>query len=245
MSTLLRGVTLPDGTRTDLAIVDGVIAAEAASGAEVVDCDGLVALPGLVDVHVHLREPGREDTETVRTGSEAAARGGFTAVCAMANTQPVTDTAEKAEHIHDLGVQAGLVDVAVIGAVTKGLRGEELAELGLMNRSRAGSTMFSDDGMCVMNPQLMRRALEWVKPFGGVIAQHSQDSYLAGPGACCHEGELSGASASAAGPPSPSRRSSPATCSWPRPPGRACTCATSRPRRASRSSVGPSDAAST
>ena len=192
MSTLLRGVTLPDGTHTDLAIVDGAIAAEAPSGADVVDCEGLLALPGLVDAHVHLREPGREDTETVRTGSAAAARGGFTAVCAMANTQPVTDTAEKAEHVHDLGVQAGLVDVAVIGAVTKGLKGEELAELGLMNRSRARSTMFSDDGVCVMNPQLMRRALEWVKPFGGVIAQHSQDSYLAGPGACCHEGELSG-----------------------------------------------------
>ena len=150
MSTLLRGVTLPDGTRTDLAIVDGAIAAEAPSGAEVVDAEGLVALPGLVDVHVHLREPGREDTETVRTGSEAAARGGFTAVCAMANTHPVTDTAEKAEHIHDLGVQAGLVDVAVIGAVTKGLKGEELAELGLMNRSRARSTMFSDDGVCAV-----------------------------------------------------------------------------------------------
>ena len=92
MSTLLRGVTLPDGTHTDLAIVDGAIAAEAPSGADVVDCEGLLALPGLVDVHVHLREPGREDTETVRTGSAAAARGGFTAVCAMANTQPVTDT---------------------------------------------------------------------------------------------------------------------------------------------------------
>ncbi|MFT3889440.1 MAG: dihydroorotase [Arachnia sp.] len=192
MSTLLRGVALPDGTRTDLALVDGRIAAEAPAGAEVVDAEGLLALPGLVDVHVHLREPGREDTETVLTGSRAAARGGFTAVCAMANTTPVTDTAEKAEHVHDLGVQAGLVDVSVIGAISKGLRGEELAELGLMHRSRAGVTMFSDDGMCLMNPQLMRRALEWVKPFGGVIAQHSQDAQLAGPGACCHEGEISG-----------------------------------------------------
>ena len=191
-ATVLRAVTLPDGTRTDLNLADGVIVDEAPSGAEVVDCDGLIALPGLVDVHVHLREPGREDTETVATGARAAARGGFTAVCAMANTQPVTDTAEKAEHIHDLGVQARSTDVAVIGSISKGLRGEELAELGLMHRSRAKVSMFSDDGVCLMNAQLMRRALEWVKPFGGVIAQHSQDSNLAGPGACCHEGELSG-----------------------------------------------------
>ncbi|WGT46361.1 dihydroorotase [Tessaracoccus lacteus] len=192
MSTLLQGVTLPDGTRTDLAISDGVFVDDAGSGAEVVDCDGLVALPGLVDVHTHLREPGREDTETVLTGSRAAARGGFTAVCAMANTNPVTDTAEKAEHILDLGWQAALAEVVVIGAISKGLNGAELAELGLMNRSRARVTMFSDDGHCLMNAQLMRRALEWVKPFDGVIAQHSQDSNLAGPGACCHEGEISG-----------------------------------------------------
>ncbi|QXT63773.1 dihydroorotase [Tessaracoccus palaemonis] len=192
MSTLLHGVTLPDGTRTDLAISDGIFVDDAGSGAEVVDCDGLVALPGLVDVHTHLREPGREDTETVLTGSRAAARGGFTAVCAMANTNPVTDTAEKAEHILDLGWQAALAEVVVIGAISKGLNGAELAELGLMNRSRARVTMFSDDGHCLMNAQLMRRALEWVKPFDGVIAQHSQESNLAGPGACCHEGEISG-----------------------------------------------------
>ncbi|GAA3879719.1 dihydroorotase [Tessaracoccus defluvii] len=192
MTTVLRSVTLPDGTRTDLVMRDGLIVDDAGSGADVLDCDGLIALPGLVDVHTHLREPGREDTETVLSGSRAAARGGFTAVCAMANTTPVTDTAEKAEHIDDLGRRAGLVDVAVIGAISKGLAGQELAELGLMNRSAARVTMFSDDGFCLMNAQLMRRALEWVKPFDGVIAQHSQDSNLAGPGACCHEGELSG-----------------------------------------------------
>ena len=192
MTTVLRSVTLPDGTRTDLVMRDGLIVDDAGSGADVLDCDGLIALPGLVDLHTHLREPGREDTETVLSGSRAAARGGFTAVCAMANTTPVTDTAEKAEHIDDLGRRAGLVDVAVIGAISKGLAGQELAELGLMNRSAARVTMFSDDGFCLMNAQLMRRALEWVKPFDGVIAQHSQDSNLAGPGACCHEGELSG-----------------------------------------------------
>ncbi|AQP51781.1 dihydroorotase [Tessaracoccus flavescens] len=192
MATVLRSVTLPDGTRTDLTISEGVFVDDAGADAQVVDCDGLIALPGLVDVHTHLREPGREDTETVLTGSQAAARGGFTAVCAMANTTPVTDTAEKAEHIRDLGLRAGLVDVVVIGAISKGLAGEQLAELGLMNSSEARVTMFSDDGHCLMDPQLMRRALEWVKPFGGVIAQHAQDSSLAGPGACCHEGELSG-----------------------------------------------------
>ncbi len=191
-ATTLRGVQLPDGSRTDLHFADGVIVEEAPSGAEAIDCDGLLVLPGLVDPHTHLREPGREDAETVLSGSAAASRGGYTAVCAMANTQPVTDTAEKAEHVHDLGLKANLVDVVVIGAISKGLKGEELSEMGLMNRSRARVTMFSDDGMCLMNPQLMRRALEWVKPFGGVIAQHSQDSFLAGPGACCHEGELSG-----------------------------------------------------
>lgn len=191
-ATVLRGVQLPDGTRSDLVMQDGVFVDSAPREATVVDCDGLLALPGLVDVHTHLREPGREDTETVLSGSRAAARGGFTAVLAMANLTPVTDTAERAEHVHGLGVAAGLVDVAVIGAISKGLRGEELAELGLMNRSRARVTVFSDDGMCVQNAALMRRALEWVKPFGGVIAQHSQDSNLAGPGACCHEGELSG-----------------------------------------------------
>lgn len=191
-ATTLRGVRLPDGTATDLHLAGGVIVDEAPRDAEVVDCDGLLALPGLIDPHTHLREPGREDAETVKTGSEAAARGGYTAVCAMANTQPVTDTAEKAEHVLDLGLRANLVDVVVIGAISKRLEGEELSEMGLMHRSRARVTMFSDDGMCLMNPQLMRRALEWVKPFGGVIAQHSQDTFLAGPGACCHEGELSG-----------------------------------------------------
>ncbi|SHI55670.1 dihydroorotase [Tessaracoccus bendigoensis DSM 12906] len=191
-STKLSAVTLPDGTRTDLFIADGVFVDDAPSDAETLDCDGLIALPGLVDIHTHLREPGREDTETVLSGSQAAARGGFTAVCAMANTTPVTDTAERAEYIADLGRRAGLVDVTVIGAISKGLAGEQLAELGLMHTSAAHVTMFSDDGHCLMNPQLMRRALEWIKPFNGVLMQHSQDSFLAGPDACCHESEISG-----------------------------------------------------
>lgn len=191
MNYRIVGAQLPDGTVTDLFVCDGRFVAEAPD-AEVIDASGLVALPGLVDPHTHLREPGREDAETVASGSLAAARGGYTAVCAMANTQPVTDTAEKAEHIARLGEQAGLVQVAPIGAITKGLGGRELAELALMNRSRANVRMFSDDGLCVMDAAIMRRALEWVKPFGGVIAQHAQDANLAGPGACCHESELSG-----------------------------------------------------
>ena len=160
--------------------------------AEVLDADGLVALPGLVDLHVHLREPGREDAETIATGSAAAAAGGFTAVFAMANTSPVTDTAEAAERVLDLGRACGLTEVVPVGAVTKGLEGAELAELGLMARSRAKVRVFSDDGHCVHDARIMRRALEYVKPFGGVISQHAQDPRLAGREACCHEGEVSG-----------------------------------------------------
>ncbi|WP_348693160.1 dihydroorotase [uncultured Nocardioides sp.] len=192
---VVRGASLLGETTGDLLVVDGVITeigSVDSTGAEVVDADGLVALPGLVDLHTHLREPGREDAETVVTGSRAAAVGGFTAVLAMANTSPVTDTAEAAERVHDLGVAAGLVDVHPVGAVTKGLAGEELAELGLMHRSRARVRVFSDDGKCVADPRVMRRALEYVNAFGGVISQHSQDPSLAGPTSCCHEGELSG-----------------------------------------------------
>ncbi len=194
--TLIRGARLLGGDVADLLIGQGRIqqvgAVDADASVHVVDADGLVALPGLVDLHVHLREPGREDAETISSGSAAAAAGGFTAVLAMANTNPVTDTAEAAERILDLGLDAGLVDVQPVGAVTKGLAGEELAELGLMARSRARVRMFSDDGHCVHDARVMRRALEYVKAFGGVISQHAQDPLLAGVGACCHEGELSG-----------------------------------------------------
>ena len=138
------------------------------------------------------REPGREDAETIASGSAAAAVGGYTAILAMANTSPVTDTAEAAERILDLGRATGLVDVVPVGAVTKGLAGEELAELGLMHRSRARTTVFSDDGRCVHDARVMRRALEYVRAFGGVVSQHAQDPHLAGPQACAHEGELSG-----------------------------------------------------
>ncbi|NUR16682.1 MAG: dihydroorotase [Dermatophilaceae bacterium] len=193
---VIRGARLLGGDAADLLVEDGVIteagSVSAPSGAEVLDADGLVALPGLVDLHVHLREPGREDAETIATGSAAAAAGGFTAVFAMANTNPVTDTAEAAERVFDLGRACGLVEVVPVGAVTKGLEGGELAELGLMARSRAKVRVFSDDGHCVHDARIMRRALEYIKPFGGVISQHAQDPRLAGREACCHEGEVSG-----------------------------------------------------
>jgi dihydroorotase len=191
---LITGATTADGRRGDLFVVDGRLAdpADAPAGVERFDADGLLALPGLVDLHTHLREPGREDAETVASGTMAAARGGFTCVHAMANTDPVTDTAEAAEYLAALGERQGHCQVVPVGAVTKGLAGEELAELGLMAGSRARVRLFSDDGRCVQDSLLMRRALTYVKPFGGIIAQHSQDSRLAGPGACCHESEISG-----------------------------------------------------
>jgi dihydroorotase len=195
-SLLVTGADLAGAGPQDLLVEDGVIthvgSIRGSRPAEVIDADGLVALPGLVDLHTHLREPGREDAETIESGSAAAAVGGYTAVLAMANTTPVTDTAEAAERVLDLGRAAGLADVVPVGAVTKGLAGEELAELGLMHRSRARVTVFSDDGRCVHDARVMRRALEYVRAFGGVVSQHAQDPHLAGPQACAHEGELSG-----------------------------------------------------
>ncbi|HET8683201.1 MAG TPA: dihydroorotase [Micromonosporaceae bacterium] len=191
---LLKGVSVVGGAPTDLLLRDGAVAATGrglpAGGAEVVDADGLVALPGLVDLHVHLREPGREDAETVQTGSRAAALGGYTAVCAMANTDPVADTAGVVEQVWRLGRAAGLVDVQPVGAVTVGLRGERLAELGAMATSAACVRMFSDDGRCVSDARLMRRALEYVKAFDGVIAQHAEEPRLT-VDAQMHEGEVS------------------------------------------------------
>ena len=191
---LIRGADLVGRGRSDLLIRNGHFVAPGDAGTDVeeFDADGLVALPGLVDLHTHLREPGREDAETVQSGTLAAARGGFTAVLAMANTTPVTDTAEAAEHVAALGRRDGHAQVVPVGAVSKGLDGTELAELGLMARSSAGVRMFSDDGHCVWDARLMRRALEYVRAFDGAVAQHAQDPQLAGGAACCHEGEVSG-----------------------------------------------------
>lgn len=186
----VKGATLLDGSRGDFFIDKGVFV-DTASNATVIDADGLQALPGLVDLHTHLREPGFEQSETVLTGSRAAATGGFTAVFAMANTLPVADTAGVVEQVHSLGERHGYVTVRPIGAVTAGLEGQRLSEIGAMAQSRAKVRVFSDDGRCVSDALLMRRALEYVKTFGGVIAQHSQEPRLT-EGAQMNEGALSG-----------------------------------------------------
>lgn len=195
MSLLITGAKLAGGTSTDLYVTDGGVLGDpkdAPSTTQRIDAAGLLALPGLVDMHTHLRQPGREDAETIDTGTAAAARGGFTCVHAMANLNPVTDTAEAAEYVQSLGERDGHCQVQVVGAVTKGLGGQELAELGRMASSAANVRVFSDDGKCVDDSLVMRRALTYVKSFNGVVAQHSQDPRLAGPGACCHESEWSG-----------------------------------------------------
>ncbi len=191
---VIRGATLPDGRSTDILVAEGLIA-ELGTGltdtkARVVDADGLLALPGLVDLHTHLREPGFEHGETVLTGSRAAAAGGFTAVHAMANTSPVADTAGVVEQVMSLGETAGYVTVRPVGAVTVGLLGDRLAEIGAMALSRAAVRVFSDDGKCVSDALLLRRALEYVKSFGGVVAQHAQEPRLT-EGAQVNEGRLS------------------------------------------------------
>lgn len=199
---LLTGARPLGGDPVDILVADGEIRALGADArteaghlapADVheVDATGHVVLPGLVDLHTHLREPGREDAETVESGTRAAAAGGYTAVHAMANTEPVADTAGVVEQVWRLGREAGWVDVQPVGAVTVGLAGERLAELGAMADSAARVRMFSDDGHCVSDAVLMRRALEYVKAFGGVIAQHAQEPRLTA-GAQMHEGELSG-----------------------------------------------------
>jgi dihydroorotase len=191
----LTELTFPDGTSGDLQIANGVITAigktiTKSSDDQVVDCKGAVVLPGLVDLHTHLREPGKEDAETVLSGSMAAAKGGYVAISAMANTSPVADTAGVVEQVYALGQSAGFVDVFPIGAVTQGLAGEALSEIGAMADSNARVRVFSDDGNCVHDPLVMRRALEYVKKFGGVIAQHAQEPALT-KGAQMNEGDIS------------------------------------------------------
>ncbi|MDX6318897.1 MAG: dihydroorotase, partial [Nocardioidaceae bacterium] len=190
---LVRGASILGAGAADLLLHEGRFAdpADAPVDAVRVDAHGLVALPGLVDLHTHLREPGREDAETVATGTRAAARGGFTAVHAMANTDPVADTAGVVEQVFHLGQASGYCDVRPVGAVTAGLEGRRLAELGAMADSDARVRVFSDDGRCVSDAVLMRRALEYVKAFDGVIAQHAQEPRLT-EGAEMNEGTMSG-----------------------------------------------------
>lgn len=177
---ILKNAKNTAGLAADVVIESGLIASSPTAGInhEVVDCSGLTVLPGFVDLHTHLREPGFEQSETVASGSRSAAAGGFTAIHAMANTFPVADTAGVVEQVARLGEDAGLVFVQPIGAVTVGLKGEQLAELGAMAQSKAKVRIFSDDGQCVHDPALMRRALEYVKAFDGVIAQHAQEPRL-------------------------------------------------------------------
>lgn len=181
-SILISGGLLPDGRRSDILVKDGVIAqigeGISAEGARILSAKDCVLLPGLVDLHTHLREPGKEDAETVLSGSTAGVRGGFTALSAMANTSPVADTAGVVEQVYRLGKTAGLLDVYPVGAVTRELAGQHLAEIGAMADSIARVRVFSDDGNCVFDPLVMRRALEYVKKFNGVIAQHAQEPGL-------------------------------------------------------------------
>ncbi|MFF0576581.1 dihydroorotase [Streptosporangium saharense] len=190
---VIKGARILGGEPADILIRDGVFAeiGQDLSGDETIDATGLVALPGLVDLHTHLREPGREDAETVETGTRAAALGGYTAVHAMANTDPVADTAGVVEQVWRLGQEAGHCDVRPVGAVTVGLDGERLAELGAMADSAARVRVFSDDGRCVSDAVLMRRALEYVKAFDGVVAQHAQEPRLT-KDAQMNEGAVSG-----------------------------------------------------
>jgi dihydroorotase len=178
---VLKGVSIAGDSPVDIEVTDQLITfigkSTATDGAQM-DCSGLVALPGFVDLHTHLREPGRENSETIATGSLAAARGGYVAVSAMANTLPVADTAAIVEQVQNIGSALGLVDVFPVGAVTKGLNGSELSDIGSMAASKARVRVFSDDGKCVSDPLVMRRALEYVKQFDGVIAQHAQEPRL-------------------------------------------------------------------
>ena len=179
--TLFTNVTLPDGSIANILVSNEVIeyiGSELKPADQVIDCSGLIAMSGFVDLHTHLREPGFEQSETVLTGSKAAAKGGFTCVHPMANTNPVADNSAVVEQVLALGEAAGYVQVQPIGAVTTNLEGKNLADLGKMNASAAQVTVFSDDGKCVSDSLVMRRALEYVKAFGGVIAQHSQDPQL-------------------------------------------------------------------
>ena len=191
---LLKAGTLTDGSVQDI-LIDGELISKIAPSisdpqAMMIDVKGAIILPGLVDLHTHLRQPGREDAETVHSASRAGAKGGFTALSAMANTSPVADNAGVVEQVYRLGQEAGLLDVFPIGAVTQGLKGESLSEIGAMADSIARVRVFSDDGMCVFDPLVMRRALEYIKKFNGVIAQHAQEPRLT-IGSQMNEGEVS------------------------------------------------------
>ena len=174
----------------DVVVQDGlVMPADIGPRETVLECDGLILAPGLVDLHAHLRQPGREDKETVESGCRAAALGGYTAVAPMANTDPVADNASVIHEIRALGRAADLCDVFPVGAITRGLEGAVMAEIGEM--VDAGVRVFSDDGRCVPTARVLRNALTYARIFDGiVIAEHCEDASLA-EGGQMHEGLLS------------------------------------------------------
>ncbi|HEV2056029.1 MAG TPA: dihydroorotase [Methylomirabilota bacterium] len=198
MSLLIRGGRVVDPANgvdavADVLVADGVIrkvgkGIKAPEGIEVVDAEGKVVCPGLIDIHVHLREPGYEYKETIASGTRAAAAGGFTAVACMANTLPVNDNRSVTDYILAKARVEGVVRVYPIGAVTRGLQGQELAEMAEL--AEAGCVAFSDDGKCVMNAEIYRRAMEYTLPFGTPIISHAEDEHLAHSGAM-HEGRVS------------------------------------------------------
>ncbi|MBI5336937.1 MAG: dihydroorotase [Mycolicibacterium rufum] len=190
MTIVLTGVRLyGEGEPVDVLVGDGQILeiGSGLTGDETIDAAGQILLPGFVDLHTHLREPGREYAEDIETGSAAAALGGYTAVFAMANTDPVADSVVVTDHVWQRGRQVGLVDVHPVGAVTVGLQGKQLTEMGLMAAGIGQVRMFSDDGVCVDDPLVMRRALEYASGLGVLIAQHAEEPRLT-VGAVAHEG---------------------------------------------------------
>ena len=251
MSVLIRGVRLyGEGDPVDVLVSDGQIV-DVGPGLsspglgkdwDVIDASGQILLPGFVDLHTHLREPGREYAEDIETGSAAAALGGYTAVFAMANTNPVADSPVVTDHVWHRGQQVGLVDVHPVGAVTMGLAGAQLTEMGMMAAGAGQVRMFSDDGICVHDPLIMRRALEYATGLGVLIAQHAEEPRLT-VGAVAHEGPNAALLGLAGWPARPRNPSSPGTRCWPAMPERGCTSATPPRQAPSRSSDGPKNKA--
>ncbi|MEA2435022.1 MAG: dihydroorotase [Actinomycetota bacterium] len=197
MSFIFKGARVVDPASGrdgigDIAVAEGMLVDRATADAEVINAAGLVIAPGLVDLHTHVREPGREDEETIASASAAAARGGYTAILAMPNTDPVADTASVVEKVWALGREAGLVEVLASGALSRGLAGQKMADLGEMARSYAKVRLFTDDGHGVQDALFARRAMEYLVTFDAIYAEHCEVEALAAEGQM-HEGDRSAA----------------------------------------------------